>query len=399
MHPRPLPSLTIPVARCFAVVAGLIYLYDLYQQTRDHLTNGMGRPFGDDFINYWSGGYLALHGRAAEIYNLTAFHAFEQSVVGAPLDGYLYSYPPVLLLLTAPLALVAYVPALALWLSAGWFAFYRTLRLAAPKQGALLLALATPAVLINAVGGQNGTWTAALFGGGLGLLNRRPALAGGLLGLLIFKPQLGILIPVALVAGRHWRAIAAAAVVAGAWIALSVVCFGTDVWADYIRNLGLLRQSILEDGTGVWHRFVSVFVAARRLGASVETAYFIQGVAAALSCIAVALVWFRDSPPAVKNAVLLLGTCLTTPYLQDYDLVLGALVVAWLWQPSVAAYGSQRALEISAGLLLALPLCAASLAHLTGLSLAPLFIVPIFVVALRMSRQGVAACDAAPALN
>jgi len=46
-------------------------------------------------------------------------------------------------------------------------------------------------------GGQNSTWTAALFGGGLSLLERRPLLAGGLLELLI---------PVALLAGRHWRA-------------------------------------------------------------------------------------------------------------------------------------------------------------------------------------------------
>lgn len=394
-----LPSLTIPVARSFAAVAAAMYLYDLYQQTRDHLTNGAGRPFGDDFINYWSGAWLALHARAAEIYSPAAFHAFEQSVVGAPLDGYLYSYPPVLLLLTAPLAFIPYVPALAVWLTAGWFAFYRALRLAMPGRGALLFALAAPAVLINAVGGQNGTWTAALFGGGLGLLNRRPLLAGGLLGLLIYKPQLGILIPLALLAGRHWRALAAAGVVAAVLIALSAVCFGADIWADYIRNLGLLRQSILEDGTGVWHRFVSVFVAARRLGAPVETAYLVQGVAAALACIAVALVWFRDSPPAVKNAVLLLGTCLATPYLQDYDLVFGVLVVAWLWQSSAAAGVSEQALKISAALLLLLPLCAASLAHLTGISLAPLFIVPLFVVAVQMSRQGAAHYRTAPALN
>src|SRR5258706_16321345 len=75
-----------------------------------------------------------------------------------------------------------------------------------PGRGALLLALAAPAVFVNAVRGQNGTWTAALCGGGLSLLERRPLLAGGLLGLLIYKPQLGLLIPVALLAGRHWRA-------------------------------------------------------------------------------------------------------------------------------------------------------------------------------------------------
>ena len=36
---------------------------------------------------------------------------FEQAVAGASLDAYHYSYPPVLLLLTTPLALMAHVPA------------------------------------------------------------------------------------------------------------------------------------------------------------------------------------------------------------------------------------------------------------------------------------------------
>jgi hypothetical protein len=55
-----------------------------------------------------------------------------------------YSYPPVLLLLITPLALMAHVPALLVWLAAGWYAFYRALHLARPGQGALLLALAAP---------------------------------------------------------------------------------------------------------------------------------------------------------------------------------------------------------------------------------------------------------------
>lgn len=383
------PSITsariATVARSFVAVSALIYLCDLLRQTHDHLTNGAGRPFGDDFINFWSGPYLAWHRRVTEIYDFAAFHTFEQSVVGASLDAYHYSYPPVLLLLSWPLALMPYVPALFAWLAAGWYAFYRAVRLAMPGQGALLLALATPAVFINAVGGQNGTWTAALFGGGLGLLEWRPLFAGGLLGLLVYKPQLGVLIPVALLAGRHWRAFAAAGLVAGALLSVSAIWFGTDVWSDYLRNLGILRQIILEDGTGVWHRFVSVFVSARRLGAPVAVAYVVQAVAGAIACIAVASVWFGDAPPGVKKAVLVLATCLATPYLQDYDLVFGALVIAWLWQCPVP-YASGRVLEISAGLLLVLPLAAAALAQRTGLALGPLFIVPLFVVALQMSR-------------
>jgi len=86
------------------------------------------------------------------------------------------------------------------------------------------------------------------------------------------------------------------------------------------------------------------------------------------------------------DAVLLLGTCLATPYLQDYDLVFGAIVVAWLWQQPAETQASERALQISCGLWLALPLVAAALAHMTGLSFGPLFVLPLFAVALQMSR-------------
>ena len=71
-------------------------------------------------------------------------------MVGASLDAYHYSYPPVLLLLTTPLAPMAHVPALLAWLAAGWYAFYRALRLAMPGQGALLLAS------LRTVGEQHG---------------------------------------------------------------------------------------------------------------------------------------------------------------------------------------------------------------------------------------------------
>jgi hypothetical protein len=112
-----------------------------------------------------------------------------------------------LLLLITPLALMAHVPALLVWLAAGWYAFSLAHCVWRCRTKARCCSRwPRRAVFINAVGGQNNTWTAALFGGGLSLLERRPLLAGGLLGLLIYKPQFGLLIPVALLAGRHWRA-------------------------------------------------------------------------------------------------------------------------------------------------------------------------------------------------
>jgi arabinofuranan 3-O-arabinosyltransferase len=394
------PGLLKRIATCYVAFTALVYGIDLLRQTRDRLTDGAGRPFGDDFVNYWSAAFLAWHHRADEIYNALAFHAFQQSIVGEQLGGFHYSYPPVMLLLTAPLGFIPYVPALALWLAAGWFVFFLALRAAMPNGRALLFALATPAVFINAVAGQNGTWTAALFGGALALLDRRPMLAGSLFGLLIYKPHLGLLIPVALLAGRRWSAFAAAAATAGGLILVSVICFGPDIYSECLRQLEILRHAVLEDGTGVWHRMLSVFVAARRLGADVTAAYIIQAVAAAIAALVVAVLWFRDASFGIRNAALVLGTCLATPYLQDYDLVISALVVAWLMRDASIPATLERPVFYASALLLLIPLIAASMGMLTGLGFGPLFIIPAFAIVARagFSPAAVPARTVAPAM-
>lgn len=356
------------------MIAPIAYLVDLMAPRLFDATRA-GRPFGDDFINYWSAAWLAFHGRAAEIYDWNAFHAFETGVAGTPIDFYHYSYPPILLVLTAPLAALPYVPGLFAWLVSGWCAFYAALRVASPTQG-LWLALATPAIFLNAVGGQNGTWTAALLGGGLTLLERRPLLSGVLFGCLAYKPQMGLLLPIALAAGGYWRTITAAAATVAALFAASVMLFGIELWADYLANIGVLRALILEDGTGVWHRMMSVFVAVRRLGADVTTAYAIQAGVALLAAIGVALLWRRrDCLSPLKYAALVLGTFLATPYLQDYDLVVGAFVAVWVHEGMA---DRPRIALMTAGGILLLPLFGASLASITGLAIGPFVLMPAF---------------------
>ena len=154
---------------------------------------------------------------------------------------------------------------------------------------------------------------------------------------------------------------------------------------QYLRNMTAYRHVILEDDIPA--RMISVFTAARSLGASAATAYWVQGAFGAFACLAVAIVWFKQTPAALKNAVLLLGACLATPYFVDYDLVFGAMVVAWLWQQPVETSASERALQIGCGFLLLLPLVAAALKHLTGIVFGPLFILPAFAVALQMSLR------------
>lgn len=374
------------VARLWVGLAAISYLIDLLQQTKHGLGDGLGRPFGDDFVNYWSGAFLAFHGRVAEVYDFAAFHAFEQTVTAQSIQYYHYSYPPVLLLLTLPLALIPYLPALFVWLGATWYAFYRALRLTG-HDGVLLLSLAVPALFINAVGGQNGAMTAALLGGGLMLVDRRPVVAGILFGMMIYKPHLALMLPFALLAGRRWLVAFVTGATAALLVAASVAVFGVDAWLQYKQNVNLLRTVILEDGTGVSHRMVSVFVFARHFGADVAMSYGWQAVGALIAAVCIARSWWRDEPAHIRNAILLIGTCLATPYLQDYDLVFGGFVVVWLHVAEKDSQLPPQWLRGAMAMVLLLPLVNAPLAKFIGPSVGPLFFLPVFALLIYLGAE------------
>jgi len=367
-------------------LAAIAWLIDLLQQTREGLSNGLGRPFGDDFVNYWSGAFLAFHGRVAEVYDFAAFHAFEQSVTAQSIQYYHYSYPPVLPLLTLPLAFIPYVPALVVWLGATWYAFYRALKLTG-HAGALLLSLAVPALFINAVGGQNGAMTAALLGGGLMLVGRRPVVAGILFGMMIYKPHLALMLPFALLAGRRWLVVFVTGATAALLVVTSVAVYGVDAWLRYRHNIDLLRTVVLEDGTGVSHRMVSVFVFARHFGASAAMSYSGQAVGALIAAVFIASSWWRDEPAHIRNGVLIIGTCLATPYLQDYDLVFGAFIVVWLHMAEKDSKVPLQWIRIAMAMVLLLPLVNTPLAKFIGPSIGPLFFLPVFALLIYLGAE------------
>jgi hypothetical protein len=374
------------LARCWIAVTAVVYLLDLGQQTAVGLSNGAGRPLGDDFVNYWSGAALAWRGAAPDVYAWQAFHAFELAATAGVIDFYHYSYPPALLVLTAPLAVLPYVPALALWLAGSWWEFYRALAAAWPearRNDVLLLAAATPAVLLNFIGGQNGAWSAALIGGGLAVLDRRPKLAGLLFGLMVYKPHLALLVPVALVAGRRWQAFGVAAATAVSIVAVSIAVFGVEIWMAYLDHVEVLRRTVLESGAGVWHRMASVFVMARHAGADVVTAYAWQATSAAMAVAVVGWLWHRNAPAEQRNAALVLGGFLAAPYLQDYDLVVGAFAVVWIARMAEHGAMTRRAAVLASAIVLVAPAVVAPVAKAAGLSIgAPALAVAFALVAL-----------------
>ena len=223
--------------------------------TAHGLVDMQGRPLGTDFSSFYSAGTYVLEGNAQAPYDLARQHAREQAIFGAATPFYSWFYPPFFLFITAVLALLPYGAALVAWQVVTLVLYLLAIRAiispsprlrgegrdegASPRGSeswtALLLAVAFPAVLVNLGHGQNGFLTAALLGGALAILDRRPIVAGLLFGLLAYKPQFGLMIPLALAAGGYWRSFAAAVATIAFLAVAATIAFGPDVWRAFFE--------------------------------------------------------------------------------------------------------------------------------------------------------------------
>jgi alpha-1,2-mannosyltransferase len=310
-------------------------------------------------------------------------HAAEQQAFGGrevPFFG--WHYPPLFLIAAAGLALLPYGWALFAWMALTLPAYLVVMRTILPGPETVLVALAFPAVYVNLIHGQNGFLTAALLGGGLLLLNKRPAVAGVLIGLLAYKPQFGLMIPLVLVATGRWRVIAAATLTVLVACAATLILFGPKVWIAFADSTAFTRIVVLEAGDTGWEKIQSLFSATRMWGGSVEAAYAAQ---AALSLIvAASLVWLWRRPTAYElKAVALPCACLlTTPYVLDYDLVVLAVSIAFFVRYGLA-HGF-RDYEISLLVLAwAAPFVTRVLAGATGVPLGLIAVMLLYSLTLR----------------
>jgi hypothetical protein len=247
----------------------------------------------------------------------------------------------------------------------------------------VLTALAYPAVFANLTHGHNGCLTAMLLGYGLAVLNAQPVLAGVLFGLVAYKPQYGLLLPIALLVTGAWRTIAAAAVTVAVSVAASVAIFGTKSWAAFFTFSAFTRETVLENGAAGWFKLHGAFPAVRMLGGSVAFAYAAQAVAILAAIVFVVWLWRSAAPYAWKAAGLLLATVLATPYAFNYDMVVLGPAIAFL-----AVDGLKRGFAPYEKSLLALlwltPLASRELTALTSLPLA--LVVQLLALAMIVAK-------------
>ena len=350
--------------RVLAVVMALAALMLILITRGGSAPDLWGYPLSGDFVSFWTAAKLALGGAPAAAWHPLE-HAAAQRASFSAAAGYssmyfAFFYPPPFLLILLPLALLPYPAALALWLVATGAAYVAAIRaLLPPRWPAILVALAFPAVIINAGNGQNGALSTALVAAAGVFLDRRPRLAGACLGALCFKPQLALLVVPALVAARRWGSLIWAGAAAATLCLASLLVLGGPAWLGFLSNASFARAA-LENGLVGFAKMHSAFAAARLLGADLAVAWSIQGAVSVSVVVLVVSVVSHRPGAAAEAATIAAAACLVTPFLLDYDLLLLAVPLAWVAaQAERGAYLPWEKLILAANFVL--PLAARSL--------------------------------------
>ncbi len=356
------PSRGIPAAlekACLALAAFNVAMIAAMYFGHAWLYDADGQLIHTDYINVWAAGKLTLDGHPALAWDWPIHKQVQVDLLGRDYSGdYAWHYPPPFLFVAMVLAHLPYAAGLAGWAAASFVPYMAMMRGLVGQRFGLLVGAGFPVVLGNTMAGQNGFLTAALLGGSLVLMPTRPVLSGICLGLLSYKPQYGLLFPLALIAAQQWRTFVAAGVTTATLAAISWIAFGTESWQAFFHWMPMFSQAFFTEGRATFYKLQSVFGLVRTLGGAEHLAWTLQWLMSASIAAFVVWLWRSRADYELKAATLATGALLVTPYLFLYDMMVLAIPVGLLIRMGLA-HGFRRNelawLGCAAALLIAFP--------------------------------------------
>lgn len=324
-----LPAMLLNISFVLAIVT-LAYFPTAYL-THIWIFGADGRGIPTDFVNVWAAGKLALEGHPAQAWDWDIQKQVELALLKQDFVGHFaWHYPPPFLFVASFLAQFPYAVAFIGWAAFSMVPYLAVMRAIIGRNAGLVIAIGFPAAFLNILVGQNGFLTASLIGGMLYLMPTRPVLAGICLGLLSYKPQYGLLFPLALLAAAEWTVLFTAAIVTAVIAAVSWFAFGTESWQAFFHWIPMFSQAFLTEGRAPWFKMQSIFALVRYVGGTEQLGWIFQWALTAAVAVVLVAMWRSRLPHALKAAMLAAGSLLTTPYLFMYDLVVLGIAVAFL---------------------------------------------------------------------
>jgi alpha-1,2-mannosyltransferase len=286
-----------------------------------------------DFVNFVAAARILRSGSC--LYCSAAQEAASHAVVGGPLTSHFVVFvsPPLVAAVFSPLSPMDPHVALAIFLGlslaaiglAAWLIATRWLPNLSILQRAVFVTAAVasaPAMWGIAIGQLDPLLFCAVVAG-MTIWRRHPILAGMLIGVLCIKPQLFVLVPVALILSRNWR------MMLGTGIAMAGLALTT---------LTLMGWNHLLD----WPHFVLsqyATVPAQSISVPLTIGRFVgsgalTGILALTLCaLGVGVLWRRRDHLSDVGTAVALGitlTMLASPHLLAYDTLFLTIPLAWM---------------------------------------------------------------------
>jgi len=313
-----------------ALAAVTVIAAYLIHMTAFVLTSESGvRTLNMDFRVFWAAARLALQGEALSVFDMVRLGA-EHNVNP---DAWMpWLYPPGYLLLIAAFGTMSFAAAFLVsnLISLGLLAWaLRPFTTGAP--GVWLAMVLAPAYIPSLILGQNSLiWLAGLLGALAALRGERWILAGVFIGCLTLKPQLGLMIPFALLAAGLWRTILAASVTAILLAVLPTLVLGMEYWPLFAERLAEQSERLLVSIPDLF-LMVGPFYLFTVIGLPPTTAIAAQWGITALSAVFVFVLWRnRRAGFDAKAAGLLIAILLSAPYLWYYEVAAMAVIGLFL---------------------------------------------------------------------
>lgn len=351
--------------RVAVIVTALILAFLFWQSPnfryRDSAT---ANPYAGDFMQEWIGGHIVQAGNHGRFYDVQYAQQLQHNsaLVGYSWDEDQYLplvYPPFYYAAVSPLALLTFHQAAWVWAGLMLLCFAASAVLLAgavhqkwglfglawqdknekladrKKQWMALLPWALPAAVLfvplleNFSSSQKGTVCLLILTGTFLLLDRsRPFWAGVLFGLLAFKPQLTLVIGLAMLLKGQWRFVAGGAIT-GALLVAACLAVGTDVSWQYFQFSTTTTAYMQTSGYDLYksHSILGMFELLRSWS---EMPALNRIIAWATYLLVIALVWkvlrkgITPGKPlfTLQYSALVVATVLLSPHLFTYDLTI-----------------------------------------------------------------------------
>jgi alpha-1,2-mannosyltransferase len=293
-----------------------------------------------DFLVFYAAARAFFAGKLALVYDIDAFTQYQNTLLADRFPRALhfrpFFYPPTWLLMLLPIGLLGVASAFSAFMSLT--AATATALVGRRDWWGWLAVVTSPAAVWVVLAGQNTFFSIALFYGGFRLLDRAPAVAGILFGLLSYKPQIWVLVPLALFAARQWRGLGWTIGTAFALSFASIAMFGLDAWLAFLDTARQAGSPRLADEMfgHIYMHMTTLLAAARIVGLPVPLAGALQVGGAIVAIVAVWCAFRRHGSNDARIAVLAAATFLISPYALNYDLLLLMPAVVALFRLGLA---------------------------------------------------------------